>query len=130
MGEVVMLLADATVEAKASNVAPARHLVRDILQRWHAEAVLEDALLVFSELITNAVRYDGPLVDVHLCLDHDVLRCCVDDGTEADSIPAVAADPGAERGRGLQIVEALARTWGVEPLPSGKRVWFEMDLPK
>ena len=57
-----------------------------------------------------------------------VLRVEVEDVSER--LPAEMSTPPwqQESGRGLLLVEVLAERWGVEPLPSGKRVWFEVVL--
>jgi hypothetical protein len=57
------------------------------------------------------------------------LRVAVTD--ESPRLPAPRnQEPLAEGGRGLRLVELLASRWGVEPLPLGKRIWFEVDLPR
>jgi anti-sigma regulatory factor (Ser/Thr protein kinase) len=123
-----MLLLDTGIEARPSNIAPLRRVVTDTLRSWDVASLVDDTVLIVSELVTNAVRYDGPSVHLHVQLRAGVLRVVVHDGASAPDTK-VQADDDAEGGRGLQIVEALARSWGVQPVPNGKNVWAELDVP-
>jgi two-component sensor histidine kinase len=97
--------------------------------------VVGDATLVASELVGNAVRYGAPLpggvLDVSWRIEPDRIRLRVSDGG-GPSVP-VRHDAGPEdvRGRGLAIVAAIARDWGVELSGNGfgpmSTVW--VDLP-
>jgi hypothetical protein len=92
-------------------------------------ALREDTLLLASELVTNAVRHGTGDVTVRLWPGRDVVRVEV---TDASPHHPEQADRGldAERGRGLQIVGALASRWGTAPARAGegKTVWFELDV--
>ena len=89
------------------------------------EARLDDLRLVLSELVTNAIVHGrGPKVDVHLTADGSLVRGEVVDaghGFDAPPLPSFSA-PG---GRGLAIVGALSRQWGVDR--GSTHVWFELD---
>jgi anti-sigma regulatory factor (Ser/Thr protein kinase) len=91
---------------------------------------LEDAQLLVSELVTNAIRHAG--LD-----DHDVIRLIVVTGDRALRIEVVDPGPGFEvtepepdptrpSGWGLYLVRELSDRWGVERNPE-TRVWFELD---
>ena len=87
---------------------------------------LDDAALVLSELVGNAVRYgDGDVVRVALHRVDEVLRVEVEDGSPQPPVPR-QADDYDEGGRGLMIVDALSLRWGHEPRPDGKSVWVEL----
>jgi anti-sigma regulatory factor (Ser/Thr protein kinase) len=91
----------------------------------------EDALLIVSELVTNAVRHGRPDVVLHLQVLGDRVRIEVRDGSER--LPLIPADrPPVDRptGRGLLIVAATASDWGISRLPGrpGKSVWAEVRL--
>jgi anti-sigma regulatory factor (Ser/Thr protein kinase) len=88
--------------------------------------VLDDAELVAAELLGNAVTHAGPgPVSVTATLDHGLLRIEVQDSTDESPSPRLPHVED-ERGRGLFIVHALTSRFGIEPHPSGKRVWAEI----
>ncbi|GAB3111647.1 SpoIIE family protein phosphatase [Streptomyces calidiresistens] len=109
------------------SVRDARRLVRESLRRWGLEDLLDSAELLVSEVVTNAVRYAERPVTLRL-LRSGSLRCEVGDDVPLLPRPR-RAEPDEEGGRGLFLVEELARTWGATRLGTGKLVWFEMDLP-
>jgi two-component sensor histidine kinase len=91
--------------------------------------VLNDALLLTSELVTNAVRHGGGGdISCRLWPGQRVVRLEVADGN--GTLPR-EVDRGlvADSGRGLHIVDTLASRWGSTPgqRESGKTVWFELD---
>lgn len=95
----------------------------------HAAQVLDDALLLISELITNSVLHGGPPILLAIECDGEGLRVRVRDGST--TLPqARNALSGDEGGRGLTLVDLLTDTWGVDPVEDehgiGKAVWFEL----
>lgn len=84
--------------------------------------------LIVSELVTNAVRYGSPPVELRLILDRG-LTCEIRDGsTTAPYMKyAGAVDEG---GRGLFIMSQLASLWGTRYAPDGKTVWSEQVIPR
>ncbi|MFJ7236943.1 SpoIIE family protein phosphatase [Streptomyces olivaceus] len=103
----------------------ARRLARRALSRWGMEDLTDAVELLVSEVVTNAVRYASRPVTLRL-LRTDVLRCEV--GDDVPQLPrlrqARATDEG---GRGLYLVNRLARRWGATRLSTGKVVWFELN---
>ncbi|WP_254399065.1 SpoIIE family protein phosphatase [Streptomyces sp. AC602_WCS936] len=103
----------------------ARRLARRALGRWGMEDLTDSVELLVSEVVTNAVRYATKPVTLRL-LRTDVLRCEV--GDDVPQLPrlrqARATDEG---GRGLYLVNRLARRWGATRLSTGKVVWFELN---
>ncbi|MER6677130.1 ATP-binding SpoIIE family protein phosphatase [Streptomyces sp. NPDC000983] len=103
----------------------ARRLARHALSRWGLEELTDSVELLVSEVVTNAVRYASRPVTLRL-LRTDVLRCEV--GDDVPQLPrlrqARATDEG---GRGLYLVNKLARRWGATRLSTGKVVWFELN---
>jgi two-component sensor histidine kinase len=88
--------------------------------------VVEVASLLVSELVTNAIQHAGSEVNVHLEVTENLVRVEVDDASPRAPLRLVVPED-AERGRGLQLVEALAASWGVDQVPGdGKKVWFEV----
>jgi anti-sigma regulatory factor (Ser/Thr protein kinase) len=106
----------------------ARRAMAKAADLWRLDRELtETALLLVSELATNAIRHGSPPVRLSLRLDRDRLRVEVSDG--CTRLPElVRAGPDQVSGRGLQIVQQLAATWGASALPRrlGKTVWFEL----
>ncbi|MFE9723766.1 SpoIIE family protein phosphatase [Streptomyces sp. NPDC005794] len=109
--------------------ATARRLTSKRLADWHLEGDTGDATeLIVSELVTNAVRYGRPPVELRLILDRG-LTCEIRDGsTTAPYMKyAGAVDEG---GRGLFIISQLASLWGTRYAAEGKTVWSEQVIPE
>ncbi|MEV0282060.1 SpoIIE family protein phosphatase [Streptomyces sp. NPDC050610] len=126
--------AAATFEPVGRSVASARAFVRDTLQGWGFPDVVDDAVVLTSELVTNAVVHAGTAADV-LCLRTDSgVRVEVGDHYPERELPLQSSGRqlgGVERegGRGLLLCAALATSWGVEYTAANKKVWFQLDLP-
>lgn len=126
--------AAASFEPVGRSVATARSFVRDTLQGWGFADIIDDAVVLTSELVTNAVVHAGTHADV-LCLrSDDGVRIEVADRYPEREIPlqgslATMGSPDREGGRGLQLCAAIAARWGVEYTPTHKQVWFRLDLP-
>jgi anti-sigma regulatory factor (Ser/Thr protein kinase) len=110
-------------------VPAARAFVEETLTRWGETAAVVDAVLVTSELFTNAVLHGSGWVDVHLSLDHHAVRIAVvDDGRERPTMAPGPLPATALTGRGLRIVDALTSEWGDNRDPTGRtRVWAEVS---
>ncbi len=96
------------------------------------EDVRERVELMVSELAANCVVHAGTGFEVSVSTADDHIRVEVTDASEGR--PAVRwPEPLQPRGRGLQIVRALADEWGVEASPDGrpgKTVWFTLAAPE
>jgi anti-sigma regulatory factor (Ser/Thr protein kinase) len=88
----------------------------------------EPALVVLSELVTNAVLHGAEPIQASVSCHEDALRIEVFDGDPDTSelVPVAARDAVDPGGRGLQIVDALSRSWGVTRRGEGKTVWAEV----
>ncbi|MCI3246223.1 SpoIIE family protein phosphatase [Streptomyces spinosisporus] len=132
---VITARAAASFEPVGRSVATARSFVRDTLQGWGFADIVDDAVVLTSELVTNAVVHAGTSADV-LCLRSDEgVRIEVADRYPEREIPLQGSpvnmgSPDREGGRGLQLCAALAGRWGVEYTPTHKQVWFQLDLPE
>jgi PAS domain S-box-containing protein len=132
---VITARAAASFEPVGRSVASARSFVRDTLQGWGFADIVDDAVVLTSELVTNAVVHAGTSADV-LCLrTDDGVRIEVADHYPEREIPlqGQAVNMGnldREGGRGLQLCAALADRWGVDYTPTHKQVWFQLDLPE
>lgn len=109
----------------------ARHLLTLLLPQWGVtdQEVIDSATIVLSELVSNVLVHcdDGGPVTVGMELRDAELVLWVADGSPAVPRQRVAG-ADAESGRGLSIVGQLARRWGVEPHPVGKRVFAELPV--
>ncbi len=120
------------------SVKAARDFTASTLRGWKLDALVEEAVIVASELITNAIRHGacqaGPSSDATSVMlawqRHDGRVICV--VTDGSSMPPVLeqADMSSESGRGLQVVHALAAAWGWVMLGAcEKAVWAAFQLP-
>lgn len=132
---VITARAAATFDPVGRSVATARAFVRDTLQGWGFPDIIDDAVVLTSELVTNAVVHAGTSAEV-LCLrTDDGVRVEVADRYPEREIPLQQSainmgNPDREGGRGLQLCAALATRWGVDYTPTHKLVWFQLALPQ
>nr|WP_077193378.1 SpoIIE family protein phosphatase [Streptomyces lydicus] len=115
------------LDPKAQTAGQARRLARRALARWGLDELTDQLELLVSEVVTNAVRYAERPITLRL-LRTDVLRCEV--GDDVPQLPRLRqARPSDEGGRGLYLVNRMARRWGATRLSMGKVVWFELSMP-
>ncbi|MFD9566332.1 ATP-binding protein [Streptomyces sp. NPDC059994] len=114
------------------SVGHARALLAEQARAWKVpDELTETAVLLLSELMTNAVRHAhvplGQAVVARCVLGGDIFRVEVIDANVALPCPRPAG-PDDGSGRGLALVEALSDAWGANPRPygTGKTVWFEL----
>ncbi|MFC6594288.1 ATP-binding protein [Kitasatospora paranensis] len=119
-----------TVAVPMAEPAPraARELVRRTLHevlrddgRGMPAAVVDDAELAVSELVTNAVRHGGPPIALRLVVTDDRVSIEVRDGGNGHPVLR-RPDADAVSGRGLALVRAVAEEWGVRQDGAGKVV--------
>ena len=113
------------------SVTVSRHLVLELLRSWQVPHDREDAALLVTELVANVVDHvgdSGPLT-LELAVSQDWLRIAVIDSSPVRPVVREAS-PDRARGRGMQLIEAIADRWGVEDHRGGKRVWFELRPPQ
>lgn len=114
-----------TLGADARSVGSARRLLSDAMSISGTEAHIDDAVLVLSEVVTNALVHTGSVVTVLVWSTPHGTRVEVEDeGTHLPVRRRYAATAGT--GHGLQLVEQLTTRWGAERRGSGKAVWFEI----
>jgi len=117
------------VRLPAEQTAPgaARSVVRSVVTEAGLDAVLDEALLLTTELATNAVIHAGTGLELVATVEAGRLTVTVLD--EAPG-PLHAGPPGGhadERGRGLLLVDRMAARWGTVHHSGGKGVWFQLD---
>ena len=111
-------------EPAPATVPTARRFVTSTLDRWGATDI-DDAALLTSELVTNAVLHAKSTYTVTVDLFDDRVRISVLDSS-TDAARPRHHDPTSATGRGLGMVATLSTTWGVEARAQGKCVWFEL----
>lgn len=115
------------VPADPSVTAKCRTLVRETLTGWQMPGLVDDVVLVMSELLGNALIHGGPPILLTLSAAGGVLYGAVTDrGPGWPRIREAGTD--REHGRGLRIVAALTDRWGVDPVATGtgKTIWFSL----
>ena len=90
--------------------------------------VVEDVLLLVSEVITNACLHAGGPRELLLHCTEERLRIEVTDASPVRPAPR-RSGPALPGGHGLHVVERLSRGWGTVPSGSGKTVWLEVASP-
>jgi hypothetical protein len=121
-----------------SAVPQSRRVLRYMLREWQLERMLDPALLVVSELVTNGVQASGngactddqnrQIITLNLRLTASSLLIEVWDASPA--LPVLQeADITSARGRGLMLVDFLAHAWGYRPAGGGKVTWCEVAIP-
>ncbi|MEV0904151.1 ATP-binding SpoIIE family protein phosphatase [Streptomyces hokutonensis] len=115
------------IEPDPARVAGARQAATDQLAAWGLEEEAFVTELVVSELVTNAIRYGQPPIQLRLIRDR-ALICEVSDGSST-SPHLRRAHVYDEGGRGLLLVAQLTQRWGSRQTGSGKSIWAEQPLP-
>lgn len=134
MDEHEDLVAIAAFEPEPTAVAAARRFVRKTLDSWPLpgrDDLVTDAVLLTSELVTNAIVHAGTGVQLTCRLDGAAVEVSVLDRHPARIIPDPPSGPAeADRpsGRGLLLPGALSSSWGVTYAPAAKVVWFRLGL--
>ena len=113
--------------ADPAAVALARSGLRAVLEHWDLRCLVDDAELVTSELVTNMVRHGATPAELVVQWEGTSVRIAVEDAHPGNPMRA-RAPAGAADGRGLQIIDVLARDWGVDRSCGGKIVWAELAL--
>jgi anti-sigma regulatory factor (Ser/Thr protein kinase) len=107
-------------------VAEARWFVAKALEDEEIEVDPETALILTSEVATNAVKHGKEPIELSISLEQEGLRVSVFDrgpGFDPAEVPAGNPDAG---GWGLQLVDSLSSEWGVDRRDDGTEVWFRV----
>jgi anti-sigma regulatory factor (Ser/Thr protein kinase) len=139
--------------ADLAAAAEARAVVEDAIRMWRVPVDADVAVLLTSELVTNAVTHgtavQGTFVLLTIACDAAVLRVDVHDGSgDLPVLDTVLLNTGlldtglldtalldeaqaeAETGRGLLLVTSLSTEWGFYHTPAGKAVYFTLELQR
>ncbi len=145
---MVTARAAATFEPDGRSASAARGFVRDALLGWGLPEVVDDAVVLVSELVTNAVVHAGTAAEVSCLREEDSVQIGVTDHHPERALPTFAtpaaggsghedfttsehfADAEGEGGRGLLMCSALSSRWGIEYTAGQKTVWFRLPLQR
>ncbi len=133
------LVATAAYQPEPAAAAAARRFVRDTLRTWQVAGrstgpgeLVDDAVLLTSELVTNAVVHAGTPVQVTCRLAAGAVEVVVLDRHPVQLIPDPQLGEITEEertsGRGLMLPSELASSWGVTYARTAKAVWFRLGI--
>jgi sigma-B regulation protein RsbU (phosphoserine phosphatase) len=119
-----------TLPPTGRSAATARRTVERVLEEAGLGGLLDEALLLVTELVTNAVVHAGTEIELHMQTAADGLRVEVVDRSPG-SLPVIRPAPAETRegGRGVFLLDALASEWGTRHFSGGKSVWFQLGPP-
>ncbi|MFF0558838.1 ATP-binding protein [Streptomyces sp. NPDC004266] len=128
------------LQALPSRIGQVRRIISAHLRHWQLDALVDQAVLGLTELLTNVHRHAQPdkgcRVEIELLLDRLTVSVRDHDPRLPEVCPAAAfglvddADALATSGRGLGIVGAVSESWGIRPCGAdGKVVWFTLTAP-
>ncbi|MGW1195204.1 ATP-binding protein [Streptomyces sp. NPDC002536] len=107
--------------------ADGRRFLAVTLTAWNCSEALDDARLLTSEVLTNAICHASGPIQLRVRRGMDELTVEVTDRSPQPPQPRLA-EAGDESGRGLLLVDALADSWGTRPVDQGKTIWFTLRL--
>jgi anti-sigma regulatory factor (Ser/Thr protein kinase) len=128
--EVDRLLVSLSLRSDCTAPRQARLALRDFPE---LDEIHDDATLVVSELMSNAVMHSGAtrgdLITLSVFVDAVRVRIHVHDPARTGLIPRIREHQGGQGGGlGLQLVNQIARRWGTEPA-AGRIVWADLAFP-
>ncbi|MFF3269995.1 ATP-binding protein [Streptomyces chrestomyceticus] len=121
-------LAEWSFPAEPGSARTARAAVRETLRDWGLDTVVDLAVLLVSELVTNALRHASGPIGVRIVLKSGGGLLVEVSDPVPDPPRERAATPDDEGGRGLQLVACTSRRWGTRHGRTGKTVWFELSV--
>jgi anti-sigma regulatory factor (Ser/Thr protein kinase) len=116
-----------TLTAAPAAAAEARGHVRAAICAWEVPVDPDIAVLLTSELVTNAITHAaGETIMIAVTCAFGQLHVDVHDCSQAAPVPPDAPARDGDAGRGLLLVASLSTTWGFYPTPMGKAVYFTL----
>ena len=127
-------MSSVTVPHERSSVRAARHALADELAASGIPPPMrDDAVLVLSELVSNAIKHAAPLpsgdISVRWALQQDRLHLEITDGGALTRPQAAVAAVSSLGGRGLDIVRTICSAWGVTEDGNAVTVWADLPRP-
>ena len=115
-----------TLTAGPAAAAAARSQVRAAIYAWDIPVDSSVAVLLTSELVTNALSHEaGKTIELVISCAYGQLHVDVYDTSPALPMP-VDGPARAETGRGLMLLASLSSSWGYYRTPTGKAVYFTL----
>ena len=121
--------ADAQMPHRVDSVPAARAFLIQLLHGWDiADQIIDDASLLTTELMSNAVEHGSGVVDLEIAVQDGLLRVGVHDASVELPVKGEVINASLEGGRGIWLVHSIARDWGSDSSgeEAGKTVWFEL----
>jgi anti-anti-sigma regulatory factor len=106
----------------------ARELATEACLQWDVPALVGPACTVATEFVNNAVAHAHTMMTLRLTLRDSYLHVAVRDGSAAEPVLRREVPVAALSGRGLALVDVVARHWGSLPTEGGKVVWAVLDV--
>lgn len=126
---MMMTQSEFAVPAGPRGVAASRHFTRQCLHDWRLDHLVDSAMLLVSEAVTNVLLHAGSKAS--LLLDSSASRLRVEVRDSSSKLPVLRGRGArATNGRGLVLIDSLSSGWGAEPDGEGKVVWFELPIAK
>jgi hypothetical protein len=116
------------LDDEPSSPRRARLFVKAACQDWQLDAVCDDAMLVASELVGNAVAHAHTTCRLDIRLDTLGLTIAVRDHDYRGLLNPLACSSAGQRDHGLFLVASISRAWGVDPTENGKCVWALLSV--
>ena len=115
-----------TLPAEPASAGAARSQVQATIQAWEIPVDASIAVLLTSELVTNAIRHEkGDTITLVITCAYGQLHVDVHDTSCTLPVP-MDGPPDAETGRGLVLVASLSSSWGYYRTTTGKAVYFTL----
>ncbi|BCB87005.1 STAS domain-containing protein [Phytohabitans suffuscus] len=105
----------------------AREIATEVCFQWEVPGLVGPACTVVTEFVNNVVAHAHTMMTLRLSLRDRCLHIAVRDGSAAEPVLRRAVSHTALAGRGLALVDAVARHWGTLPTEGGKVVWAMLD---
>jgi anti-sigma regulatory factor (Ser/Thr protein kinase) len=111
---------------RATSPREARRWVAQQLEDMGLQPFVEQAELLSTELVTNALLHAGTTIRVRVAREGQGVRIEVQDGSRV--VPSRRLySPTATTGRGTRLLDSLADEWGWETVPDGKVTWLRLE---
>jgi anti-sigma regulatory factor (Ser/Thr protein kinase) len=121
--------ADAQMPHRVDSVPAARAFLTKLLHGWEvSDQVIDEASLLTTELMSNAVQHGSGVLNLEIAVHDGLLRVGVHDEAAELPVERPATSVSREGGRGIWLVQSIARDWGSDASGEepGKTVWFEL----